>query len=829
MQRIFIIISLLIPSFSFSQTFIKHGDGLTVRTFSHQQGINYYINTSDTNGKIYGIYYDTVSSGFNYGNEFSVVRLQIYNGITWLYSKPVKLYSKHAIDAPRILDIKCINGKVWICGSFDSSENNMGAGVLVFNGVNWESAQIKLYQTYKDYFEVRQILNTKNQILLTGNFDSIAGEKCNGLVYFNGSNWSHIGNKKPFGFNGVSNIGNVFFKKSNDSLYAYNKNKIAPDSFDISGKTYRKLAVLRNNEFIQLNIPFKRIAGIGTYKKNLVILPSSHLIYISNISVKYGNVWSNFALKDSFYATNYIGGFEQNNFLYLFFQNPNLAQIDVYRFNGTSIVKLDGFKIAQQYINLEFSEETYFHNFVGPIDEIQQGIFSQKVNKIFGIDFNSNAKIFGQTYSDLNNDGIKQNNELIMPYCKVYDLSNRYMTISNKLGHFEFTLPAGNSYTFKGNDAYGSGSTINYTINSAKDSFYNLDIGLSPSNENDIKVKIISHTAKKAKQGFISRYEVQINNSSSTRYNGLVSIGHMPKIKNLTFENFAVLNQNSTSFSALIDLDGHNEKKLIFSCVYDVDSFSLNELVRTSAKIDVFDSRLSNNFDTIIQTVVSAFDPNIKEAFPNELVNIEKEINYTIWFQNEGNDTALNVCVVDSFGSLFSLKDIHITGDSKGGTIIPEIRNNCLIWNFKNIMLPPKSIDSIQSIGFVSFRTRLNNQAKIGDTVYNKASIYFDYQKPVITNNAKVYFSKNIKVKTSIFEDYFSIYPNPNNGKLNIHIGDDKINSIEVLDIHGQMVYSSDLIGNGGLVELPEVLANGIYFIRCNGVVYGNKPFVLMR
>ena len=829
MHRLLLIISFLISSLSFSQTFIKHGEGLSVRTFYHQQGINYYLNTCDSNGNIYGIYYDTVSSGFNFGHEFSIVRLQIYNGITWLYSSPIKLYSKHAIDAPRVLDIKYINGKVWICGSFDSSENNMGAGVLIYNSSNWEASTIKLFQTYKDYFEVRQILNVKNQLLLTGNFDSIAGTKCNGLVYYNGNTWTQIGSRKPFGFNGVSNIGNVFFKKSNDSLYAYNKNKIAPDSFDISGETYRKLAVLRNNEFVQINIPFNHIAGISTYKKNLVILPSSNLIYISKISVKNGNFWNNYSLADSFYATNYIGSLEQNNFLYLFFQNPNLAQINVYQFNGSSINKLESFKIANQYINIEFSEDPNYNNFAGPIDEIKQGNFTQKVNKIFGINFKPSTKIFGQTFSDLNNDGIKQNNELIIPYCKVYDLSNSYMTLSNKLGQFEFTLPTGTSYYLKGNDAYGNETSQSYNINNTIDSFYKLDIGLSPVNDNDIKIKIISHTAKKAKQGFVSRYEVHVINSSTTRYNGIVSIGHMPKIKNLTFENFAVINQNSNSFNTLIDLNAQSEKKLIYSCIYDVDSFSLNELVRTSAKINVYDFKLSNNFDTIIQTVVSAFDPNIKEAFPNELVNIEKEINYTIWFQNEGNDTALNVCVIDTFGSLFSLKDIHITSDSKGGTIVPEVRNNCLIWNFKNIMLPPKSSDSIHSIGFVSFRTRLNNQAKIGDTIYNKASIYFDYQKPVITNNAKVYFAKNTAIKTNMEEDSFSIFPNPNKGKLNIIIGDDKINYVEVLDILGHVVYSDNFSSNKGLIELPEDLANGIYFIKCNGMIYRYNPFVLMR
>jgi hypothetical protein len=211
------------------------------------------------------------------------------------------------------------------------------------------------------------------------------------------------------------------------------------------------------------------------------------------------------------------------------------------------------------------------------------------------------------------------------------------------------------------------------------------------------------------------------------------------------------------------------------------------------------------------------------------LVNIEKEINYTIWFQNEGNDTALNVCVVDSFGSLFSLKDIHITSDSKGGTIIPEVRNNCLIWNFKNIMLPPKSVDSIKSIGFVSFRTRLTNQAKIGDTIYNKASIYFDYQKPIITNNAKVYFSKNVNISSNTYEDVFTAYPNPNYGKLYLNVDHNKTKTFELINSQGQTVFTYSITNSQEIIELPESLSNGIYFIKCDGKVYRSEAIVLMR
>jgi hypothetical protein len=828
MQRSILTISFLILyQIINAQSFRKYGEGLNIRSFYHQQGINYYLTSSDSNENIYGIYYDTVSSGFNFGNEFTTIRLQIYNGITWLYTKPIKLFSKHTIDAPRILDIEYINGKVWICGSFDSSENNLGAGVILYNGQNWEASQLKLYQTFQDYFEVRQIIHVRNQILLTGNFDSIQGLKSNGIIYYDGNAWGPIGKSTPFGFNGPSNIGNVFFKKTNDSIYAFNKNKISPDSFDISGKTYRKIAVLRNKQFEQINIPFSHIAGINTYKNNLIVLPSSNLIYISSISLFDGNSWSIYPLKDSFYATNYVGGFEQNNLLYLFFQNPSLSQIDVYQFDGNRILKTKSFKIANQYINLEFSDETFLHNFSGQINEIKQGNYSLKTNKIFGIDFKAYTKLYGQTFNDLNNDGIKQINENVLPNCKVYDLSNKYMTLSNSEGQYELLLPVGNSYIFESNNIAAK-SGLNYALNNTIDSLYNINIGLNPLNEDDIKIKIIAHTAKKAKQGFITRYEIQVSNNSLAKYKGNLTVTHMSKIKDLKFEDFNALNSNRIRFITSIELEPHQFKKLTFSCIYAVDSFSLNEVVKTTADINVYDAKMSNNFDTINQVVVSAFDPNIKEAFPNELANIEKEINYTIWFQNEGNDTALNVCVVDSFGSLFSLKDIHITGDSKGGTIIPEVRNNCLIWNFKNIMLPPKSIDSDKSIGFVSFRTRLNQQAKIGDTIYNKASIYFDYQKPIVTNNAKVYFSKNINLEDYNFENNISFFPNPNKGKLFFNLGGKQLQSIEIINLQGQIVFTYSYKGDNETIELPETIQDGIYFIKCNGLIQ-TAPLILLR
>ncbi|MEZ4805594.1 MAG: hypothetical protein R2852_08960 [Bacteroidia bacterium] len=284
-KRLLLYILLITSINSNAQIFKKYADGLHVNAFFHQQGINYYLGSVDQNGLAYYIQYDTVSSGFKYGEEFTQVRLQIYNGISWLCSPSVKIYSLHSIDAPRILDIQSIDGNVYITGSFDSSENNLGAGVLKFNGQNWETIGADLLQSFPDYFEVKQILGFNKQLFITGNFDSIPGLRVNGLLWYDGFTWKAVGNSPPYGFGGVSGTDNVYFSTVNDSLYAYNKNKIKPDSMVIGGDVYRRLAVFENGVFKQIYYPFEYLSNITTYNNQLVVIPTFQFnLHIINFS-----------------------------------------------------------------------------------------------------------------------------------------------------------------------------------------------------------------------------------------------------------------------------------------------------------------------------------------------------------------------------------------------------------------------------------------------------------------------------------------------------------------------------------------------------------------
>ncbi len=58
----------------------------------------------------------------------------------------------------------------------------------------------------------------------------------------------------------------------------------------------------------------------------------------------------------------------------------------------------------------------------------------------------------------------------------------------------------------------------------------------------------------------------------------------------------------------------------------------------------------------------------------------------------------------------------------------------------------------------------------------------------------------------------FQVYPNPSTGFVNIN-SNENLNKIEVLNLHGQLVYSKDASGQNTKLDLTD-MEKGIYFIR---------------
>ncbi len=147
-----------------------------------------------------------------------------------------------------------------------------------------------------------------------------------------------------------------------------------------------------------------------------------------------------------------------------------------------------------------------------------------------------------------------------------------------------------------------------------------------------------------------------------------------------------------------------------------------------------------NRFDNYIPLrlpVTGSYDPNDKQGnhggflTPAEL-NSGKWLDYTIRFQNTGNDTAFLVVVRDTLSELLDLGSIRPGASSHPYEL--EIEDNALKFIFNNILLPDSTVNEPGSHGFVRFQIDPRGDLPLGALVENSAAIYFDYNEPVVTN-----------------------------------------------------------------------------------------------
>lgn len=169
------------------------------------------------------------------------------------------------------------------------------------------------------------------------------------------------------------------------------------------------------------------------------------------------------------------------------------------------------------------------------------------------------------------------------------------------------------------------------------------------------------------------------------------------------------------------------------------------KLTATISSVDM-DNNPANNRFTLRQVVQGSYDPNDKqEAYGGKITEEQmtqnNRIYYTIRFQNTGTDTAFNVVLRDTLSAKLNPVSLQILGASHDYRM-QVASGNQLTFYFDNILLPDSNRNLVGSNGYVSFSISPYAVPKAGDTLSNKAAIYFDYNLPVITNTSKLLITK---------------------------------------------------------------------------------------
>ncbi len=194
-------------------------------------------------------------------------------------------------------------------------------------------------------------------------------------------------------------------------------------------------------------------------------------------------------------------------------------------------------------------------------------------------------------------------------------------------------------------------------------------------------------------------------------------------------------------------------------------------------------------------------------------------VDYLIRFENTGNYAAENVVVKDIIDTKrFDVSTLQITDASH--EVYTRIEGNKVEFIFEKIQLP---FDDANNDGYIAFKIKTLPTLVLGDSLKNMADIYFDYNYPIRTNEAKTTIA--LSVSTADIATDIIIYPNPVRDILHISTKETWTKA-EIYDISGRIIRSVTLHSKS--IDVSS-LASGTYIIRLrNGDKSGNVKFVKM-
>jgi hypothetical protein len=229
------------------------------------------------------------------------------------------------------------------------------------------------------------------------------------------------------------------------------------------------------------------------------------------------------------------------------------------------------------------------------------------------------------------------------------------------------------------------------------------------------------------------------------------------------------------------------------------------------------DENYDDNHSQIKVVVVNSFDPNDKTCLEGVTITpsmVGQYVHYVIRFENTGTFAAENIVVADFIDETkFDISSL-ITQHSSHN-FFTRINGNKVEFIFEGINLP---FDDANNDGYVAFKIKTKPTLVLGDTFTNSASIYFDYNFPIITDPASTTVAE-LNTNDFNFGNYFTLFPNPVKDILNFEVKNEiGVKSISIYNTLGQIVMAITNVDNLKHIDVSS-LTSGSYFLK----VYSNK------
>ena len=398
---------------------------------------------------------------------------------------------------------------------------------------------------------------------------------------------------------------------------------------------------------------------------------------------------------------------------------------------------------------------------------------------------------------------------------KINDGTNSGSTFVDGSGKYQFYTESGNFAVtaLPENPALFQIAPAQFSTSFADDDNHTFTQNLCVSKTSNQKdLEIIFAPISTARPGFNATYKLMWRNKGNTTISGDVF---------LVFENLKMNYVSSTiPVSALGNTIKHSISNLkpyedgAMEIVFQINppthatnpvniDDKLNFIANAPIEGDVFGN---DNLYPLQQIVRGSYDPNDIVCLEGEMTAPEKignYLHYIINFENTGNEAAENVVVeMDINPEFFDIETLQIQNTSH--SVFAEIKR----FFMENIQL------GAGKHGNIILKMKTINTLQKGDKVMNNAKIYFDYNFPIVTNDAITEFNETTLQTSSATDKSVKIYPIPAKEYVFVE-ADSKISAIEMYDLQGKMIGKQNVTSPSKKVQLSLNEKNpGVYLLK---------------
>lgn len=425
--------------------------------------------------------------------------------------------------------------------------------------------------------------------------------------------------------------------------------------------------------------------------------------------------------------------------------------------------------------------------------------------------------ISGKVYYDANKNGVIDTEDVPSAQA-VIELSNGILTAIDEQGAYSIMLPQNKPFqiTLHSNHPHAIvNSPSGYSIDTTDTGVESRDFLVQLGESDDLQITAHSLVARPGMRTSVT--PVIENFSFSNIENATVKLlkPEAWTLEDVEPSGYTISSDTIIWNSILLNMQSSRTIKATFTLPATAtilgDEFSYELWVNTP-EISEYD--YNNNYYKLTDVVRGSYDPNDKLVSAETLFdtyNSQKELQYTIRFQNTGTDTAFKVVVIDTIQGNLNPQSIRFICSSHPCKY-SLTENGIATFRFDNILLPDSNVDEQGSHGFIRIGIRPLDGLRVGDKIQNKAAIYFDFNEPVITEYATTAIVIPTIIKTGEIE-VLKVYPNPAKSSFIVQTSEKENALLRIVDLNGKEVHHQRISGNQTNIN-TEKLSSGLYLIN---------------